>query len=120
MVELKVLRETADLTALIVLSLKDEYKNLNLDDLKHDYNLIIRVAQLITDKMKDKKVVSRSTSRRIDKNELLMNVFTTLFKDLSEDDITHINQGLTFCIDNKIIGKESFFAKILRLCLKFL
>jgi hypothetical protein len=102
-----------------VLTLKEEYKNLDINDLKTDYELIICVAKLIEKKIKDKSV-SKSTARRLDKADLLKCVFQSLFEDITDSDMAHINKGLEFCIDQKIIGQDSLFLKLYRLFLRLL
>jgi hypothetical protein len=74
MVKLKHRKEISDLVSLVVLTLKEEYKNLDINDLKTDYELIIYVAKLIEKKIKD-KFVSKSTARRLNKADLLRCVF---------------------------------------------
>jgi hypothetical protein len=120
MVKLKHRKEISDLVSLVVLTLKEEYKNLDINDLKTDYELIICVAKLIEKKISKDKCVSKSTARRIDKADLLRCVFQALYEDLTESDLSHINKGLEFCIDQKIIGQDSLFLKLYRLFLRLL
>ena len=111
-------KQISDVVCLLVLELKEEYKNLNIDDLKQSHDLILQVMEKIDKRIED-KTLSKKTVNKVDKNDLVVQIFKGLFPDLSGNDIVFIEETIEFIINNKLI-KSNFFFKCLKLLVKLL
>lgn len=111
-------KEIADLCSLIVLDLKDEYKNLDISELRKSHDLVHQVMEKIEEAVVSKQI-SKETLKKIDKNDLVIQIFQGLFPDLSDDDCNSIKNTIEFVINNKLLKNPNFFLKSLNSLLKF-
>ena len=119
MSNLKVKKETADLISLILLEIKDEFRNLDINDLKKSHDLVLHVCEIIELKIKN-KTISKRTSKKLNKNQIVLLIFEELYKNkLNDEDINYITETIEFCINKKLINKRNFFSRILKIVLSF-
>lgn len=99
--------EYSRLVALLVEKIKEEFKNLDLNEVKKDaINLIIFVADLVEYSIQE-KLMSKKVSKKINKNELVIDVVKCLFPSLTEAEIIQFQNLLQFAIDSKLIKKNN-------------
>ncbi len=106
-------KQIADLVSKIVIEVKSEFNNLNIEDLKSDINLVLFVMEKIEDYCSDKNNIDPTTASKIDKNDLVVRIFITLFPNLNDTEKTIIQDSMNFIISSGLLKTtENFFSKI--------
>ena len=99
--------EYSRLVCLLVEKIKEQFKNLDLQEVKKDsINLIIFIADLVEFSIQE-KLMSKKVSKKINKNELVIDVVKCLFPQLTEPEIVQFQNMLQFAIDSKLIRKKN-------------
>lgn len=98
--------EYSKLVALLVEKIREEFKNMDLNEIKKDsINLIVFIAELVELSI-DEKLMSKKVSKKVNKNELVLDIVKCLFPNLSEQEIVQFQNMLQFAIDSKLIKKK--------------
>jgi hypothetical protein len=96
----------SNLCSLLVERIKVEFKNIDLEIVKRDsINLIIFICELI-DVAVHEKLVNKKTFKKINKNQLVLDVLQVLYPSLQDDELTKMRTVLEFCIDAKLVGQK--------------
>lgn len=113
---LVIMSEYSKLVAMLSEKVREEFKNLDLQDVKKDaINLILFIADLAQCAYQE-QVVNKKVSKKLNKNELVIDVVKCLFPSLTESEIIQFQNMLQFAIDSKLIKKKGFMAKVLGSC----
>jgi hypothetical protein len=99
----------ADLIAVIVEEVKDEFKNLSIEDVKQDMNFILFVMEKIDNKSENKNIVNPKIKDKIDKNALVVEIVKQLLPKVVQSELDAINYAMDFILSNKVIKKKSQF-----------
>ena len=99
--------EYAKLVALLCEKVKTQFASLNLNDLKTDpLNLILFICDLLEFSIQE-RIVPKKVSKKLNKNELVLDIVKCLFPSLTETEIKQYENMLQFAIDCKLIKKKS-------------
>ena len=110
---LAITAEYSKIVALLVDKIREEFKNMDLNEIKKDsINLIVFIAELVELSI-DEKLMSKKVSKKVNKNELVLDIVKCLFPNLSEQEIVQFQNMLQFCIDSKLIKKKGSCATVL-------
>jgi hypothetical protein len=101
--------EYAKLVALLCEKVKTQFASLNLNDLKADpLNLILFICDLLEFSIQE-RIVPKKVSKKLNKNELVLDIIKCLFPSLTETEIKQYENMLQFAIDCKLIKKSPVF-----------
>lgn len=110
---LAITAEYSKIVALLCERIRKDFENLDLNDVKKDsINLIIFIADLVELSI-DEKLLSKKVAKKINKNELVLDVVKCLFPNLSEHEIVQFQNMLQFAIDSKLIKKKGHCSMVL-------
>ena len=113
---LVIMSEYSKLVAMLSEKVRDEFKNLDLQDVKKDViNLILFICDL-AECAHQEQVVNKKVLKKLNKNELVIDVVKCLFPSLSDVEIIQFQNMLQFAIDSKLIKKKGCMAKVLDSC----
>ena len=108
---IKLKKEIADSVNLIILRLKEEYKNLDINDLSKSNDLVLQVMELV-EELSNKGDLSKKTVKSLNKNELVVQIFQSLFPDLVAEDLGHIEEMMQFIINSKLLKHSGLWGKV--------
>ena len=60
----------------------------------------------------DTKLINASTAKKLDKNQLVLEVVKILFPNITTAELNEIQQKIDFIIDNKLIKDPNFFSQV--------
>lgn len=106
--QLKKRKEISDMVALINLEVKENFKNIKLEDCKLSNDLLLFIMHQVELKCKD---LSRKTLKSLDKNEIVRLIYIELFEKLSPEDETFVENSIEFIITNKLIAVNNWVIK---------
>jgi hypothetical protein len=94
-------KEIADMVCLIVLQVKEEFKNLSLDSHRGNNDLLMYIMNHVEERSAD---LSKATVKSLDKNDLVLSIYKELYgRDATEQEIAAINDNIEFIITNKLV-----------------
>jgi hypothetical protein len=108
--ELRYVSDISNLVALIVLQIKQEFKNIELEKVKTNNELIVFIMELIEAGIVQDKVISKKLIIKLDKNRLVLDIFEAMFESISEEDKRQIEDKIQFILDNKVLRRNIFFS----------
>jgi Asp-tRNA(Asn)/Glu-tRNA(Gln) amidotransferase B subunit len=112
--DLRYISDVSNLVALIVLKIKDEFKNIELEKVKKNNELIVFIMELVEAGIIQDKIISKKLIAKLDKNKLVLDIFEAMFSSLTEDDKSEIEDKIQFILNNKVLRRNSFFFRFLR------
>jgi hypothetical protein len=96
-----------DIVNIIINKIKTD---LNIDvNLKNSMELLHLVVTLIENLIDNK---NKSDKKKVNKLNVLHDIYTKLFGNLSAQDLTLINQNLEYLLDNKLIKRYSLIKRV--------
>lgn len=103
---LSIVSSYSNLLSLLVQKIKEEFKNVDLEVVRKDsINLIIFICDLINVAVQE-KLIDKKIYKKIDHNQLVMDILKVLYPSLQDDELTRLKSVLEFCIDAKLINKK--------------
>jgi Zn-finger domain-containing protein len=93
--DLRYISDVSNLVALIVLRIKEEFKNIDLVSLKKNNELLVFIMELIE-----------------------CGVIQVMFGTLTEEDIKDIDNKIQFILNNKVLRRSNFFFRFVGRCWK--
>jgi hypothetical protein len=112
--ELRYVSDISNLVALIVLQIKQEFKNIELERVKTNNELIVFIMELIEAGIVQDKVISKRLIGKLDKNKLVLDIFEAMFESITEEDKRQIEDKIQFILDNKVLRRNNFFFSVLK------
>lgn len=107
--ELKKKQEISLLVEHIISEIKEENKVI-LNDLEDDKNdLVLSIMDKIEYYSNKKDFISEKTLKKIDKNEVCINIYIGLFPELEDKQKQEIEKAIRFVINHKILRKPKNF-----------
>jgi hypothetical protein len=106
--ELRYISDVSNLVSLIVLQIKDNFKNVDLEKLRRNGGLVKFVMELIEAGIIVDKVISKKLIAKLDKNKLVIDIFEALFESITEDEKREIGDKIQTFLDAGII-RTNFF-----------
>jgi hypothetical protein len=106
--ELRYISDVSNLVSLIVLQIKDNFKNVDLEKLRRNGGLVKFVMELIEAGIIVDKVLSKKLIAKLDKNKLVIDIFEALFESITEDEKREIGDKIQTFLDAGII-RTNFF-----------
>jgi 6-phosphogluconate dehydrogenase len=106
--DLKYVSDVSNLVSLIVLKIKDEFKNTELDKVKKNQELIQFIMQLVESGIVEDKIISKKLIQKLDKNQLVIDIFEAMFESITEEDKREIEDKMQFIINNRLL-RSNFF-----------
>jgi 6-phosphogluconate dehydrogenase (decarboxylating) len=106
--ELRYISDVSNLVSLIVLQIKDNFKNVDLEKLRRNGGLVKFVMELIEAGIIVDKVISKKLIAKLDKNKLVIDIFEALFESITEDEKREIEDKIQTFLDAGII-RTNFF-----------
>jgi hypothetical protein len=106
----------ADMIADIVSETREQFKNLDIDDLKKDLDLIKHIMENIDFKSAELKSKVRA---QLDKNAVLLVIVKQLFPNINDAEVDAIQYVVRFILENKVIKKKGLIntgIKLLTYC----
>ena len=117
-------KQSSDVVSFLVLQIKENFKNLDLDlHVRDDPELVVFLMGAINEICSDTSTVDKKIKERIDKTELLIQVVGCVWPDLTEDELERIKQLITFASENKMVKKkrfQKFFSRLGKCLVSFL
>lgn len=106
---LKLKKQVADIVSEVVTDFKENFKNVDLQQIKTDYNYLKYLIKSIDEKCNNQ--LSRGFRKQVNKADILLDIITIIF------DINEQERNLILDIINVLIKKQSFLRKILKCAL---
>lgn len=113
---LLVKKHFADLIADVVAEVKDEFKNLKIEDVKNDLHVILYIMEKVDYNVKHMASVKAS----LDKNALLLEIMKQLLPDLTDSEVESIKYVVSFVLENGMLKKRSIVRSAVKLVSSFL
>lgn len=96
-----------DIVNIIINKIKAD---LNVDvNMKNSMELLTLVVTLIENLIDNK---NKSDKKKVNKLNVLHDIYNKLFGNLTQQDLTLINQNIEYLLDNKLIKKYSFLKRV--------
>lgn len=111
--DLRFICDVSNLVGLIVLKIKEDYKNIDINSIKKNSELIFYIMRLIDAGAIDDRIISKKLINKLDKNKLVMDIFEALYGKLSPEDIADIEDKISLAINHKIVQRRNFFFRFL-------
>ena len=111
---LKVKISLSSVVTKITDKIKSEIKDINLDEVKKDIEIIVYIMKLIDEALSNNEIVDKNVSKKICKNELLTVVLKQLFQNISDEELSDFDSKIEFILNNNIIKKKSIILKQLK------
>jgi hypothetical protein len=102
----------SNLINVIVQKFNDEFKNVDIDSIKKDSNTILYLMEVIDECLITPSIINNKVASKVDKNDLLMNVFKRLFPNITESELADIQETVQFILDNKLIKSSTTWNKV--------
>jgi hypothetical protein len=110
-------KEIADMVCLIVLQVKEEFKNLSLDSHRGNNDLLMYIMNHVEERSAD---LSKATVKSLDKNDLVLSIYKELYgRDATEQEIAAINDNIEFIITNKLVKVSNWVVRKGTRCCSF-
>ena len=103
---LKVKISLSSVVTKITDKIKSEIKDINLDEVKKDIEIIVYIMELIDEALSNNEIVDKNVSKKICKNELLTVVLKQLFQNISDEELSDFDSKIEFILNNNIIKKS--------------
>lgn len=100
-------KQIADIVSLAILEFKEQFKNLDLEDVKNDYHYIIYLANFIEKLCNDKSLMSAENKAMLDKNEILLGIIKGIYPQINNDEIKVIEGLIGIILSQKLIKKPN-------------
>jgi hypothetical protein len=112
--DLRYISDVSQLVGLVVLQIKGEFKNVDLNKIKQDNELIVFTMNLIEAGIIVDKIISKKLIQKLDKNKLVIDIFEAMFETITEDDKIYIEKQIQFILNNKLLRNNNFFLRFFR------
>lgn len=109
-------KQTADIISLIIYEFKDQFKNINIEDLRKDYHYIQNLMESIEKKFSDKSLFDQANIDKIDKNDILIQLIKGIFPKMTTEELEIIQNVVNLILCNDLVIQKG---SILNSCMKF-
>jgi hypothetical protein len=109
--DLRYISDISNLVALIVLRVKEEFKHIEIDKVKANHELIVFIMELIDVGVILDEVISKKLVKKLDKNQLVLDIFEAMFPELTDDEKKSIEGAIQFILNNKVLRSNNFFCE---------
>lgn len=96
-------KQLSDIIAIITLEFKEEFKNLDLQNVIEDSLSVQYLMRSIEKKLHDKTLLKQSFLKDIDKTDILMQIIISLFPAITDSEIKTINKIVNIIINNDLV-----------------
>lgn len=107
--KLKKEKEIADMIQLILLDVKENFKNVKLDEKKLDNELLLFIMHQV--ELRCKELLSKKTLKSIDKNDVTRSIYSSLFSEMSQEELDNVTNNIEFILTNKLIQVNNWIIK---------
>jgi hypothetical protein len=112
--DLRYISDVSQLVGLVVLQIKEEFKNVDLNKIKQDNELIVFTMNLIEAGIIVDKIISKKLIQKLDKNKLVLDIFEAMFETITDDDKIYIEKQIQFILNNKLLRSNNLFLRLFR------
>lgn len=116
---LKLKVSLSSVVSLIVDKIKFDVKDLDIDIIKKDIEILVYIMELVDEALSNKDIIDQSTSKKIDKTELLTIILKKLFPSISDEELSNFDPMIEFILNNRLIKKPDIIIATFLKCSKF-
>lgn len=116
---LKLKVSLSSVVSLIVDKIKFDVKDLDIDIIKKDIEILVYIMELVDEALSNKDIIDQSTSKKIDKTELLTIILKKLFPSISDEELSNFDPMIEFILNNRLIKKPDIIIATILKCSKF-
>lgn len=107
--------QSANILSSIVTEFKDTFQNLDLENIKDDYEYIKYLIQQVEAKFNDKDLFDPSNLSSIDKNDIVIQLVKAIYPQITDNELKVIENIVGFIVSNNMVKKaESSISSFLK------